>query len=120
MPNRGKKGSTKAEAKSKALAEPKISPPKKKIVYTVKVSHRWERKLETLPAEVKAIFLLLVNDLREKGPFRTEWQNYSPLENDYYHCHLNRNWVAVWEWKKGSIVIRLEYVGSREEAPYAK
>lgn len=93
---------------------------KGKIVYTVEVSRRWERRLETLPANVQAIFLNLVQDMREKGPLRTEWPNYSPLANDYYHCHLKDSWVAVWQWKKKSIVIRMEYVGSREGAPYAK
>ncbi len=88
--------------------------------YDVKLSRRLERKLESLPSAVQDLFELLVDDLREKGPVRTEWPNYSQLKNDYYHCHLNRKWVAVWEWKKESIEIRIEYVGSREEAPYAR
>ena len=96
------------------------SPQNKKIVFAVKVSRRWARKLETLPIKVQDRFELLIEDLRERGPFRTEWPSYSPLENDYYHCHLSRNWVAVWEWKKESIVIRVEYVGSRGKAPYTK
>jgi len=92
----------------------------KNLVYAVKISRQWARKLKVLPTEVQDLFELLVEDLHEKGPFRTEWPNYSPLKNDYYHCHLNRNWVAVWEWKTESIVIRVEYVGNRGKAPYAK
>jgi hypothetical protein len=92
----------------------------KKLEYDVKVSRRLARKLGSLPPEVQDRFEILVEDLKEKGALRTEWPNYSPLENDYYHCHLNRNWVAVWQWKKGSIVISVEYVGSRGEAPYAR
>jgi hypothetical protein len=95
-------------------------PQNRKNEYAVKISRRWARKLEALPLEVQDRFELLIEDLREKGPLRTEWPNYSPLANDYYHCHLYRGWVAVWEWKRESIVIRVEYVGSRGSAPYAK
>ena len=90
----------------------------KQVGYDVKITRRWERTLDDLPKEVQDLFELLHEDLREKGPFRAEWPNYSPLKNDYYHCHLNQDWVAVWEWKKKTIVIRIEYVGSRGEAPY--
>ena len=72
MPGKGKR----AEAKEG-------TPQNKNIVYVVKVSRRWARKLETLPLEVQDRFELLIEDMKEKGPFRTEWPNYSPLENDY-------------------------------------
>lgn len=61
---------------------------------------------------------LLVDDLRENGPLRASWANYSALGNGYYHCHLQAKWVAVWSWKKGALEILIEYVGSRESAPY--
>jgi hypothetical protein len=109
MASKGKKTTAANEEKKNKTSE-----------YDVKISRRWEKKLEDLPEEVQDLFELLHEDLRAKGPFRKEWPNYSPLENDYYHCHLNRDWVAVWEWKKKAIVIRIEYIGSRGEAPYSR
>jgi hypothetical protein len=32
--------------------------------------------------------------------------------------HLLHKWVACWYWEKKSIVIEVNYVGSRENAPY--
>jgi hypothetical protein len=73
-----------------------------------------------------AVFLAVVvqklkflnNSIQETGPVRPEYQNYRKLGKDLYHCHLAYSWVAVWRSENGSYVVEVEYVGSREKAPY--
>jgi hypothetical protein len=67
---------------------------------------------------VQILFGKLVEDLRDKGPLRHDWPNYSKLTERKYHCHLAHKWVACWEWEKETLVIEVYYVGSREKAPY--
>ena len=96
-----------------------------------KVSIKHEKKVVMkLPKFIKEILAELVTELENEGPFQIEWQNYSPLGKDFFHCHLNRNWVACWkslgsqEYKdeNGKKLkanwIEVYYVGSRENAPY--
>jgi hypothetical protein len=77
--------------KKKTKDVPRVEEPLKKSAYIVMISERWNRKIKDLPEEVQDLFELLVDDLREKGAHRTEWPNYRPFANNYYHCHLNRN-----------------------------
>jgi len=93
---------------------------KEPMVYVVTWRHGVERNLEKLPEEVQTWARLLVDDLREHGPLRNNWPNYSPLSNNFYHCHLTRKYVAVWEWSKGSIKIQIDSISSREGASYKK
>ena len=60
----------------------------------------------------------MVGDLGKKGATQKGWMNFSKLDENKYHCHLDYNWVAVWYWEKDSIVVEVTYVGSREKAPY--
>ena len=82
----------------------------------------WKRKIDKqikkLPTDVKNRFLILVKDLRKKGAILPEWDRYSKLSKDFYHCHLGYSWCAVWQWEKGAIVVEVTYVGSRENSPY--
>lgn len=77
-----------------------------------------------MPEDEQEKWLLLVKDLRKKGPIRSEWPNFSRLEKEKgmkpskYHCHLSHSWVACWSTKKRTIEIEVYYVGSREDAPY--
>ncbi len=64
------------------------------------------------------MFGLLVADLEEGGPIQGEWQNFGPLGEGKYHCHLSWSYVACWTHEEGSKVIEVYYVGSREDAPY--
>jgi len=52
------------------------------------------------------------------GLFKKSWHNFSPLGGDRYHCHLSYRYVACWSWQQGKIEIEVNYVGSREKAPY--
>ena len=61
---------------------------------------------------------VLMDDLRDKGPIRAGWPNYSKLEKKIYHCHLVMKWVVCWQCENKSIIIEVYYAGSRENAPY--
>lgn len=86
--------------------------------YEVKVKKKVARGLKKLPADVQKLFFLLIADLQADGPIQKSWRNFSSLEKDRYHCHLNYRYVACWTCRKNEIVIEVYYVGSREKAPY--
>ena len=87
-------------------------------MYKVKILKRAIKRIEKMPIRIQKSFKNLLEDLEEKGPIRTDWPNYSKLDENTYHCHLARKWVACWQWEKESIVIEVYYAGSRENAPY--
>jgi hypothetical protein len=75
------------------------------------------------------VFDLLEHDLRKTAgkPHGRGWKSLSPLPQlgkDAMHCHLSYRKVVQWrimEEHKGKetyITIRLEYIGTREKAPY--
>jgi len=86
--------------------------------FQVRISKKVLKSIERLPSAIQKKFKYLVDDLREFGPIRPNWPNYSKLERDRYHCHLSRSWVACWKNEKKTILIEIYYVGSREKAPY--
>ena len=86
--------------------------------YQVKIKNKVLKKLPKLPELVQTKLALLLLDLQNTGPIQPQWQNYSRLGNEKYHCHLGRSWVACWENKNNQLVIEVYYVGSRENAPY--
>ena len=52
--------------------------------------------IEKMPETIQKKMVNLVEDLRSKGPLRSEWPNFSKLGKDQYHCHLAIKWVACW------------------------
>jgi mRNA-degrading endonuclease RelE of RelBE toxin-antitoxin system len=86
--------------------------------WKVSVKKKQLKKLDKLPSKVKEIFLALETDLIFNGPEQPTWKNYSKLEKNKYHCHLNYHYVACWTAEKETITIEVYYVGSREKAPY--
>ena len=86
--------------------------------YKVKLKKKVNRGLKKLPTNVQKLLFLLVEDLKADGPIQKSWNNFSPLGNDKYHCHLNYRHVACWTYRQGEIEIEVYYVGSREKAPY--
>ena len=71
-----------------------------------------------MPIKIQNKLAILIDDLEEKGPVQKEWKNFSSLGKNEYHCHLSYHWVAWWRWEKNSIIIEVDYAGSRENAPY--
>lgn len=87
--------------------------------YQVLVRKKVVRSLPRLPREVQESFRLLAEDLRSKGPVQRQWPNYSKLGKLTHHCHLGYSWVAVWkEDEDDKLILEVNYVGSREKAPY--
>jgi hypothetical protein len=88
------------------------------VPYTVKISKQADKTIAKAPRTVQQKFVLLLDDIEKDGPIRKEWPNFSSLGNDISHCHLSYSWVAVWRNEKGSVLVEVEYAGSRESAPY--
>ncbi len=87
-------------------------------MYEIIVKRKVLRRIQKLPESVQRRVANLVEDLRDKGPIRSDWPHYSKLGADQYHCHLSRDWVACWSCAKTSKTIEVYYAGSRENAPY--
>ncbi len=87
-------------------------------IYSVVIDKRVLKGLSKLPLKIQKRLNLLVKDLRDGGPIQPNWPNYSKLEKDNYHCHLDYSWVACWKNEKGTLIIEVYYAGSREKAPY--
>ncbi len=77
-----------------------------------------EKRVMKMPRGEQVLFANLVDDLRNKGPIRTEWRNFSKLSSNEYHCHLSYSWVACWRVEGEEMEIEVYYAGSREKAPY--
>jgi hypothetical protein len=84
------------------------------VVFTKKV----RKGLIKVPVNIRDKFFILAEQLAEHGPVAANWQNYSKLGPNEYHCHLGYSWVACWRHEKETITIEVYYVGSRENAPY--
>lgn len=94
--------------------KPEENADKYKVVWKNKI----QKQIFKCPRSVQDKFWQLVRDLKKKGVIQKDWGNFSELGSNFYHCHLNYSWVAVWYWEKDSIVVEVTYVGSRENAPY--
>jgi len=87
-------------------------------MYRVVVSRKVLKSIQKMPEPMQVKVANLVEDLRDKGPLRSEWPNFGQLGKDRYHCHLSHKWVACWYWEKGTMEMEVYYAGSRENAPY--
>ena len=87
-------------------------------MYTVKLHKKALKGIDKMPQKVQELMVLLIQDLRDMGPLRAEWPNYSTLGPNEYHCHLTHKWIACWRHEKKTILIEVYYAGSREDAPY--
>jgi len=87
-------------------------------LYEVKIKKRILKNIEKLPVLVKKKLANLAEDLRDNGPIQKNWSNYSKLNENNYHCHLSKKWIACWSYEKGTLIIEVYYAGSRENAPY--
>jgi mRNA-degrading endonuclease RelE of RelBE toxin-antitoxin system len=96
------------------MVEGKKSAPR----YEVWMKRKVERGLRKLPQSTQETMDYLIRDLKEFGPIRKDWSNFSSLGKNRYHCHLSGSYAACWTWVKGSLVIEVYYAGSREDAPY--
>ena len=87
-------------------------------MYKIKIKKKALKNIEKMPTFIRKKMANLAEDLRDKGPIQNEWPNYSKLNDNKYHCHLSKRWIACWHYEKGSLIIEVYYAGSRENAPY--
>jgi mRNA-degrading endonuclease RelE of RelBE toxin-antitoxin system len=89
------------------------------MAYQVVLKKSVKKNLRKLPLNVQQRFEAVAVVLRDRGPTGPHgWLNYSKLGENEYHCHLTYHYVACWRYEKGTITIEVNYVGSRESAPY--
>ena len=63
-------------------------------MYEVKIKKKVFKIIEKMPEPIQMKLGSLFEDLQAKGPYRTEWPNYSKLDKNEFHCHLSYKWVA--------------------------
>ena len=85
------------------------------------------RKQKTkLPSIVASVLDLLLGELEQEGPERTNWPHYGKIvgKPDMHHCHLNKGkprYVAVWKVTDRSVkLMEVRYVGTHEGANYRR
>ncbi|GHV58437.1 hypothetical protein AGMMS49579_25980 [Spirochaetia bacterium] len=88
------------------------------VRYVVKTPKKLDKIIRDMPPNAVKTLVRLIDDLGESGPIRPEYPNYSKLGAVTCHCHLAYGWVACWRCEKGEYIVEVEYVGSREKAPY--
>lgn len=86
--------------------------------YRVVWKKKVQKQIDRCPIFIQEKFGELVDDLMKTGAIQKKWKNFSALGKNVYHCHLDYSWVACWRWEKGTIIVEVQYVGSRESAPY--
>jgi len=59
-------------------------------MYKIDIKKQADKTFEKMPENIQEKFRTLVADLKDKGPIRTEWSNYSTLGKNEHHCHLSR------------------------------
>jgi mRNA-degrading endonuclease RelE of RelBE toxin-antitoxin system len=64
------------------------------VQYKVTIKKKANRGPKKLPVNVRKLLFLLIEDLKADGPIQKSWNNFSPLGDDKYHCHLNYRYVA--------------------------
>jgi hypothetical protein len=86
--------------------------------FHVVLKKKVEKQIHKMPEDVQLALARLLQDLRDKGPIRKEWPNFSSLGENTYHCHLKYKWIACWTYEQELLTIEVYYAGSRENAPY--
>lgn len=89
--------------------------------WNVTLKGQAEKQALKLPGKVLDALMALMVDIRNHGPVRGNWLNYSKLTGNRHHCHLKRgrpSYVAVWTEDKKTITVEIIYAGTHEKAPY--
>lgn len=89
--------------------------------WNVSLKGQAEKQALKLPSKVLDALMALMVDIRNQGPVRGNWLNYSKLTGNRHHCHLKRgrpSYVAVWTEDKKTITVEIIYAGTHEKAPY--
>lgn len=93
-------------------------------IWTVNIVGQAKRSAKTLSKQAAASFSFLFMELRAKGPYRSNWPNYTKTKGkiEDYHCHIEKGrptYVACWRIiDKKQKIIEAYYAGTHEKAPY--
>lgn len=91
------------------------------MAWTVKLHRKAEKQALKLPRPALAALFELMDSIKQSGPMRGDWPNYSKLDGNRHHCHLKKGrptYVAVWTEDKENITVEIIYAGTHEKAPY--
>jgi len=89
--------------------------------WKVTITRKAEKQALKLPRPVLAALYHLMASIRQAGPVRGDWPNYSKLPGLGHHCHLKKGrptYVAVWTEDKSTVTVEIIYAGTHEKAPY--
>ena len=86
--------------------------------YVVNMSQKLNRTIKQMPKNAQVSLRNLIIDIAETGPVQPKYNNYSKIGKVTYHYHQAYKWVACWRCENGKYLVEVEYVGSREKAPY--
>jgi hypothetical protein len=86
--------------------------------YLVRMPKKLEKVIREMPDNARQVLVKLVDDIRESGPAQPAYHNFGKIGKVTWHCHLAYHWVACWRCENGAYIVEVEYVGSREKAPY--
>lgn len=91
--------------------------------WTVDIVGQAKKSDKNLSKDATKAFVLLLNELKTKGPYRHDWPNYTKMKGiDDYHCHLKKGkptYVVCWIIQdKNKRIIEVYYAGTHEKAPY--
>ena len=92
-------------------------------MWEVTFSRKVKKSIKSIPERIKYQLFTLIKEIESQGPVRGNWPNYSKLNKNKHHCHLNPKgkptYVAVWETLDKEIrIVEVIYVGTHEKAPY--
>lgn len=91
------------------------------MAWIVKLHRKAEKQALKLPRSAIAALYELMANIRQNGPVRGDWPNYSKLEGSRHHCHLKKGqptYVAVWNEDRQTVTVEIIYAGTHEKAPY--
>src|ERR1700719_5388447 len=93
------------------------------LCFSRKASDQYDKlKQSGKKPSINDIINLLVIEMRNEGPYRSNWPNYGPLGENEFHCHLKKGkptYVACWKIiDNDKKIIEVYYVGTHENAPY--
>jgi len=90
--------------------------------WTVNLTGQAKKFDKNLSEQAAESFLLLLKELKNDGPYRANWPNYTKMADDDYHCHIKKGrptYVVCWKiYDKKYKIMEVYYVGTHEKAPY--
>jgi mRNA-degrading endonuclease RelE of RelBE toxin-antitoxin system len=60
------------------------------MTWVVTSNKKVKKQLKKLPYKIKAALYVLAAEIKEQGPVRGNWLNYSSLGKNRYHCHIKK------------------------------